>query len=69
MNPYFSIVIPTYNRAHLIEHTINSILKQSFKNYEVIIIDDGSTDNTRNLITTTYLNNANIFYYYNILLF
>lgn len=44
--PFFSIVVPTYNRSHLITATINSILLQSYTNYEVIIIDDGSTDNT-----------------------
>ena len=46
----FSIVIPTYNRAHLISSTIESVLSQSYKNFEVIIVDDGSTDNTEEVI-------------------
>ncbi len=46
VTPFFSIVIPTYNRAHLIDKTIKSILAQEFIDYEVIVIDDGSTDNT-----------------------
>jgi len=46
----FSIVVPTYNRAHLISPTIDSILAQAFKNFELIIVDDGSTDNTEEVI-------------------
>lgn len=41
----FSVVIPLYNKAQMIERTLQSVLCQSFTNYEVIIIDDGSTDN------------------------
>jgi glycosyltransferase involved in cell wall biosynthesis len=48
--PVFSIVIPTYNRAHLIGKTIGSILKQEFQQYEVLVIDDGSTDNTEEVV-------------------
>ncbi len=49
-NPFFSIIIPTYNRAHLIERTLESIRAQDFKDYEVIIVDDGSTDNSEEVI-------------------
>jgi glycosyltransferase involved in cell wall biosynthesis/peptidoglycan/xylan/chitin deacetylase (PgdA/CDA1 family) len=47
---FFSIVIPTYNRAHLISSTLESILAQTYSNYEVIIVDDGSTDNTEETV-------------------
>ncbi|CAN0010341.1 unnamed protein product, partial [Chrysoparadoxa australica] len=46
MNPFFSIILPTYNRAHLIEKTVDHILSQTFKDFELIIIDDASTDKT-----------------------
>ncbi len=45
-NPLVSIVIPTYNRADLIRETLQSIQKQTYWNWECIIVDDGSTDNT-----------------------
>lgn len=45
-----SIVIPTYNRAHLIENTLKSVLNQSENDYEVLIIDDGSTDDTETVV-------------------
>ncbi|MBN9349753.1 MAG: glycosyltransferase family 2 protein [Chitinophagaceae bacterium] len=48
--PLFSIIIPTYNRAGLIRKTIDSFLNQTFRNFEVIIVDDGSTDNTEKVI-------------------
>lgn len=48
--PFFSIVIPTYNRANLISKTLESILSQTFQDFEVIIVDDGSTDNTEEII-------------------
>jgi len=45
-NTMISVIIPTYNRANLIRRSINSILKQTYQNLEVIVVDDGSTDNT-----------------------
>lgn len=50
MNTLISIIIPTYNRAHLIGETLNSILMQTYTNWECIIIDDGSTDDTADII-------------------
>lgn len=47
-----SVVIPTYNRAHLLVECLSSVLSQSFRDFEIIVIDDGSTDNTREMIST-----------------
>jgi glycosyltransferase involved in cell wall biosynthesis len=52
-----SVVVPTYNRAHLIGRTLDSILNQSYSNLELIIVDDGSTDDTVSVIST-YTNEA-----------
>ena len=49
-----SIIMPTYNRAFIIKRAINSILNQTFSNYELIICDDGSTDNTEELLKRDY---------------
>ena len=40
-----SVVIPVYNNAHLIKYTLDSVLQQTIKNYEIIVVNDGSTDN------------------------
>ena len=45
--PAVSVVIATYNRAHLIGETLDSVLGQSFRDFEIILVDDGSTDDTR----------------------
>lgn len=44
--PFFSIILATYNRAYCIDRAIESVLNQSFQDLELIIVDDGSTDNT-----------------------
>jgi glycosyltransferase involved in cell wall biosynthesis len=42
----FSVIIPTYNRAHLLPEALESVWRQTFTDYEVIVVDDGSTDGT-----------------------
>ncbi|MGK7390867.1 MAG: glycosyltransferase [Candidatus Cyclobacteriaceae bacterium M2_1C_046] len=49
-NISFSIIIPTYNRAQFIQKAIQSVLDQSYDNFELIIVDDGSTDNTEEVV-------------------
>jgi glycosyltransferase involved in cell wall biosynthesis len=48
--PLVSIITATYNRAHTIERAIDSVLNQTYKNFELIIVDDGSSDNTSSIL-------------------
>jgi glycosyltransferase involved in cell wall biosynthesis len=57
-----SIVIPTYNRAHLIGRAIQSIVAQSSQDWELIVVDDGSTDNTE-MVVAEFLSDQRIKYY------
>ena len=50
INQLVSVIVPTYNRVAVILETINSILSQTYKNFELIIIDDGSTDDTEKIV-------------------
>lgn len=50
--PLVSIIIPTYNRAHLIGETLDSVLAQTYQNWECLVVDDGSTDATSQLMAT-----------------
>ena len=52
--PYFSIVIPSYNRIRFLPETIDSILKQTCQDFEILVVDDGSTDHTPEIIRNRY---------------
>ena len=59
--PLISVIIPTYNRASLLTRAIDSVLAQTFTNYELIIVDDGSTDHTQTILKEyEYQNNDKI---------
>jgi len=61
--PLVSIIIPTYNRAHLLGETLDSICSQSYQNWECIVVDDGSIDHTKALLDA-YRSKDKRFYYY-----
>lgn len=48
--PFFSVIITSYNRANLLRRALNSLILQTEKDWEAIVVDDGSTDNTHALI-------------------
>ena len=50
--PAFSVVIPTYNRAKALKRCLDSLVDQTFKNFEVLVCDDGSSDNTQDIVET-----------------
>ena len=60
--PYFSIILPTYNRSNLLSGAIKSVINQSLTDWELLIIDDGSTDNTKEVVLS--FNDSRIRYIY-----
>lgn len=54
MKPKVSVIIPTYNRAKDVQNAINSVLGQTFKDFEVVVVDDGSSDDTGKVLTEMY---------------
>lgn len=59
-NPLVSVIIPTYNRGWIIKEAVDSVLSQNFVNFELIVVDDGSTDNTRDILDA-YKNDIKVF--------
>ncbi|MES2619869.1 MAG: glycosyltransferase family 2 protein [Bacteroidota bacterium] len=58
--PFFSIIMPTYNRAAFLAVAIESVLTQTFENWELVVVDDGSADNTKEVVLS--FNNSKIKY-------
>ena len=50
MRPRISVVTPTWNRGHLLRYSLQSLIDQSFNDFEIIVVDDGSTDNTKQVL-------------------
>lgn len=63
MSSLVSIIMPTYNCADFISESIESVINQTYKEWELIIIDDQSTDDTKNIISKRYSNNPKIIYH------
>ena len=61
-SPFFSIITPTYNRVYTIERSVRSVLNQTFAAWEIIIVDDGSTDKTYDMLQP-YLNQQVKYFY------
>lgn len=60
--PEVSVTIPTYNRSSLVREAIESVLSQTFNDLEVVVVDDGSTDDTRSVVKA--IDDARVKYYY-----
>lgn len=63
-NPFFSIILPTYNRSNFLPYAIESVIKQSYNSWELIIVDDGSTDKTKNIVDKYRKEDQRIKYFY-----
>lgn len=62
--PLVSVIVPTFNRAYCLGRTIDSALKQTHRNVEVVVVDDGSTDNTREMVKQAYASDSRVRYHY-----
>ncbi|TXG38869.1 glycosyltransferase [Seonamhaeicola maritimus] len=58
-----SVIVPTYNRAHILSETLNSVLAQTYSNLECIVVDDGSTDNTEEIVNSFSLKDKRVKFY------
>jgi len=63
IKPFFSVVIPTYNRADVLSRSVDSVLSQTYHNFELIIIDNGSTDGTQQWVSDNYQDDRIIYHY------
>ena len=60
--PTVSVIIPTYNRSNLVKEAVESVLQQTYTDFEVLVVDDGSTDDTRSVVKQ--IQDSRIKYYY-----
>ena len=58
MNVNLSIIVPVYNGGNYISRCINSLLKQTYRFFEIIVVNDGSCDNTEEILNTYLKNNS-----------
>jgi len=64
MGDKISVIIPCYNQAHFLKEAVDSVLAQTYTNWECIIVDDGSSDNTKEISTTYAQHDSRIKYVY-----
>ena len=50
MSPFFTVVIPTYNCADYLKRALNSVFSQTYQNFEIIVVDNSSTDHTKDVL-------------------
>lgn len=62
--PLISVIVPVFNAEDTIEKCIESVLNQTYKNYELLLIDNSSTDNTKNIIEEYELKNERVYCYF-----
>jgi glycosyltransferase involved in cell wall biosynthesis len=62
--PLVSVIIPTFNRAYCVGSAIDSALKQTHRNTEILVLDDGSTDGTRDLVKQSYSGDPRVRYFH-----
>ncbi len=60
--PLVSVLITTHNRSDLLKRAIESVIRQTYKSLEIIVIDDGSTDNTEDVVNEYLKQHDNIKY-------
>lgn len=65
VNPIISIIVPTYNRGNIIHRSIESIRKQTFQNWECLIVDDHSSDNSPEIVRKLIENDSRFSYMFN----
>ena len=63
IQPLFSVIIPTYNRAGILSRSVDSVLSQTYYNFELIIIDNGSTDDTQQFLIDNYQDERIVYHY------
>ena len=62
--PVISVIMPAFNASDYIQESINSVIEQKYSNWELIIVDDGSTDSTSSIIIKNSLKDSRIKYFY-----
>ena len=60
---FFSVIIPVYNRSHLLGETIDTVLAQTHPHFEIILVDDGSKEDIKAVLDKKYSNEPRLHYF------